>query len=108
MRVALALAMLAIALPSALYLHQRQATLVSLVPCTTSLAPETADDSVDGGRITGCDASYRLKQGRTYDLYPQTFHPQWEDPAALAIAIGSLAIGAAIIGAGRRKPLEVA
>jgi len=82
MRVATALAIIAVAWAAAVFLHERKVGL----PC-------------------GWDEP-RACPTRSNDIFYRSTirtHPSWEDPVAVGMAIGSLAIGAAIVALGTRS-----
>jgi hypothetical protein len=85
MRYALAIAVIAIAWSAALYVHQRHVT-TTLTPAQAD--PANCSNYKPGG--FGSDYCAGLKvTGRQ--------HPSWEDPAALLIALGGLAIAVGIV-----------
>jgi hypothetical protein len=96
-RIALALAVLAIALPTALLIHQRTASKTIFTPCTPS-------SSTDSGDCLPGAVSKSGWWGNPYNVGTVPTHPKWEDPAAIAVVLGGLAIGAAIIGTRRAAP----
>jgi hypothetical protein len=100
-RIALTLAVLAVALPTALFIHQRTALVTSLMPCV-----RPAPGQLGGGPYL-CEPGYVWQDGHTFSVSADTTHPKWEDPAAIAIVLGGLAIGAAIIGRRRAVPAAV-
>ena len=78
MRIALTLAVIALAFPAAVYIHERHTFFTYTAP--------------------GCSPYFDKNCERSIEQ-----HPSWEDPAAVGIALGSLAIGAGIVGY-RRSP----
>jgi hypothetical protein len=75
-RLAVAIAVIAVAFSAAVYIHQRH-TWTSTI---TSVQTKT------GGFVTGTDTFTRVRH-----------HPSWEDPAAALIAIGGIAVAAGIV-----------
>ena len=85
MRVALALAVIAVAWPAALWLHQRHVTVMHRAGRNEiSTIPGVGGGKI--GLIVPTAGVVRVKA-----------HPSWEDPAALAIALGSLALASGVI-----------
>src|SRR4051794_37011777 len=98
MRIAAAIAVLAVALSTALYLHQRKVT-----------PGYVGDTSARSGSIyANNDNSYGQNSESIYatdgSIYAQgndgavgvSTHPSWEDPAALLVALGGLAVAVAV------------
>ena len=74
----MATAVVAVAWSAALYVHQRHVTKL---------------------QVTGCEV--RLRSGVCPNQYviraPYSAHPHWEDPAAVLIALGGLAVAVGIV-----------
>jgi hypothetical protein len=81
MRVAAAIALVAIAFSVAVFVHQRH---------TTARACYVMDQA--GGCATWRDV-------------PGAAHPSWEDPASVLIALGSVAAAVGIVASGRRRDI---
>ena len=94
MRLAIALAVIAVAWPAALYLHQRHVRVTT--PAVGHPVPVCAEGSCYG---SGTRTVIGYRGGTPASTV--TRHPSWEDPTALAIAIGGLALG---VGIAARKP----
>jgi hypothetical protein len=89
-KIALAIAVLAVALPVALYIHERQLVIYAS-QTVTSCGFQAARDC-----LFPTHHEVRLEVGN--------HHPAWEDPVALAIVLGGLALAVAIAARGRRLP----
>jgi len=76
-RLATAVAVIAVALSTAVYVHQRHVWTSTV----TSVQSKSGD-----GAVTGRDTFARVSH-----------RPAWEDPAAVLIAIGGLAVAARLV-----------
>lgn len=86
MRLAAAIAVIAVAWSAALYVQQRNVTKHSQPSCAFTLGP--GEPCPTSGVIPA----------RAYSV-----HPSWEDPVAVLIAIGGLAIAVGIMRLGGRR-----
>jgi hypothetical protein len=89
-RLAAAIGMIAVTLSAALYVHQRRVTIT--IPATGHPVPECANGSCylpNPGPVTGYT-------GGTPG-YSQIQHPSWEDPVAVLLAIGGVAVAVGIV-----------
>lgn len=80
LRIALALALVAVTLATAVYIHQRHTW-------TNGFSGGTSDNPLLGG---GTAESVRS-------------HPSWADPTAVLLAIGGVAVAFLIVGSAPRK-----
>lgn len=106
---------LALAWPAALWLHERRVHRVLLTPCQTifnSLSDSCNSIAASGGTVVtkgGKHVVARITSGPDKgDTFSQRPHfvrivssllsrPSWEDPAALGIALGSLALAVGVV-----------
>jgi hypothetical protein len=102
MRLAAGIAVLAIALPAALWIHQRR---VSLPPIRVpAQAQQTSPTITCPGRLPTlrCVLRSHTPPPETTTLVPGgAEHPSWEDPAALLLALGGLAAAVGVASRGR-------
>ena len=80
MRLALAIGVIAVALAGAVYIHQRHAWQ------TYPAVPQTCTPQSGGG--TFCTPAIPARRTRV--------HPSWEDPVAVLLGIGGIAVGVGI------------
>jgi hypothetical protein len=78
MRYAIAIGVIAIALAGAVYVHQRHITRTIVVATSSSGLPYAQTGYSEEG-----------------------FHPAWEDPVAVLIALGGLAVAVGVVATGR-------
>ena len=83
MRFAVAIAVIAVTLAAAVYIHQRH----TWASAGTSVQTFKSGD----GYVTGTDTLTRVSQ-----------HPSWEDPVAVLLAIGGVAVAVGIVATGTR------
>lgn len=108
MRYALALGVLAICWPAALYIHQRHVSVshTSLTLCNTNATGDMNLSLPDCSSLsTTVVAGPRSQFVNTYarQVFVDVEHPAWEDPVALAIVLGGAALAVGIARAGRRR-----
>jgi hypothetical protein len=89
-RWALAIGVIAVTLAAAVFVHQRHTTTTTAAngTCTTSQGIAIP------GTATNCSGTW---QPYTYET-----HPSWEDPVAVLLAIGGVAVAVGIVLAGRQ------
>jgi hypothetical protein len=92
-RWALALEFVAVAWAAAVWVHQRHVT--TLVPSCVSLG-------LFGQQAIGAEAKGKCEFGQNGTV--RTTHPSWEDPVAVLLAVGgvAVAVAVAIVATGRR------
>jgi hypothetical protein len=111
-RLAAAIAVIAVAWSAALYVHQRRVTFHPSFVCKTlpTGAYAMTADAFDGFALhrganpdTGnCPAGEALYSDHLYESGTKS-HPSWEDPAALLFVIGGVAAAVALVATGRQR-----
>ena len=89
MRLAAAIGVIAVTLAAAVYIHQRH-------PLTRRCAAPGYTEETANGPRTVC---------ARYESVLPRLHPSWEDPVAVGIAVGGVAIAAGIITYRRRSSI---
>jgi hypothetical protein len=113
MRYALAIAVVAITLAAAVYVHQRHVShTVVVAPAQEYIPPsaayQKAIDDASAGKLTqkdsnALDTGYAGQAAKPAETSTTLLHPSWEDPAAVLIALGGLAVAVGIIASARRR-----
>jgi hypothetical protein len=91
MRYALAIAVIAVAWAAALYVHQRRVTVTYPARTPNQVNPAECSDYRPGGAGSEYCAAFAEPASTVRR------HPTWEDPAALLIALGGLAVAVGIV-----------
>src|SRR5581483_10984378 len=100
MRFAVALLVIAMTASAALYVHQRDVmTIVNGGTNTTT----TGSPYAKSGHGSAYDQGSQYGRGFFVEMVTSRSHPSWEDPVAVLLGVGGVALAVGIVAVRRRR-----